>query len=124
LIILCVRDRAQWSAKANLAVALGSIIIGKNVKKYVFFQRGWAEELWMMNRMIRMVEDTVWRLTQRYNTTIYRVATKIEKFRKICMQEAKLSLNSCSGAKFEGKFIKFKKYFFLGFVFKYTFKKN
>jgi hypothetical protein len=90
----------------------------------VFFQRGWAEELWMMNRRTRMVEDMAWRLTQRYHTTKCRVATKIEKFRKICMKESKLSQNSSSGAKFEGKFIKFKKYFFLGFVFKYTLKKS
>jgi hypothetical protein len=48
----------------------------------VFFQRGWAEELWMMNRRIRMVEDRAWRLTQRYHTTKYRVATKIENFLK------------------------------------------
>ncbi len=53
-----------------------------------------------------MVEDTVWRLTQRYHTIICRVAPKIKKFRKIFMQEAKLSLNSCSGAKLEGKYNK------------------
>ncbi len=56
-----------------------------------------------------MVEDMAWRLTQRYHTTICRVTTKIKKFRKICMKESKLSQNSSSGAKFEGKFIKFKK---------------
>jgi hypothetical protein len=43
-----------------------------------FFQRGWGEELWMMNRRIRMVEDMAWRLTQRYHI----VATKIEKISK------------------------------------------
>ncbi len=65
-----------------------------------------------------MVEDMAWRLTQRYYTTKCIVATKIKRNSKNCYERSKIISNFCSGAKFERKFIKLKKYIFLGFVFK------
>ncbi len=89
-----------------------------------FFQRGWGEELWMMNRRTRMVEDMAWRLTPRYHTTTCRVATKIKRNWKNCYARSTIISKFMQRCKIRRKIYKIKKYSFLGFEFKYTLKKN